>query len=83
MVGQVPTLLLFVVLVPFLAWDAVRFAHRLVGPLVRFSRAMEIAGGLCFTGALVAFVTIRRGATLPVHRHPSLQHGCVELRAGS
>jgi quercetin dioxygenase-like cupin family protein len=30
---------------------------------------------------LVAFVTIRRGATLPAHRHPSLQHGCVELGA--
>jgi EmrB/QacA subfamily drug resistance transporter len=47
-----------------------------------FARAMQIAGGLCFAGALVAFVTIRRGATLPAHRHPSLQHGCVELRAG-
>jgi EmrB/QacA subfamily drug resistance transporter len=48
-----------------------------------FARAMQIAGGLCFAGALVAFVTIRRGATLPAHRHPSLQHGCVELGAGS
>jgi EmrB/QacA subfamily drug resistance transporter len=47
-----------------------------------FARAMQIAGGLCFAGALVAFLTIRRGATLPAHRHPSLQHGCVELRAG-
>jgi EmrB/QacA subfamily drug resistance transporter len=46
-----------------------------------YARAMEIAGGLCFAGALVAFVTIRRGATLPAHRPPSLHHGCVELRA--
>ena len=46
-----------------------------------YARAMEIAGGLCFAGALVAFVTIRRGATLPAHRHPSLHHGCVELPA--
>jgi EmrB/QacA subfamily drug resistance transporter len=48
-----------------------------------YARAMQIAGGLCFAGALVAFVTIRRGATLPAHRHPSLQHGCVEARAGT
>ena len=46
-----------------------------------YARAMQIAGGLCFAGALVAFVTIRRGATLPAHRHPNLHHGCVELRA--
>ena len=28
------------VLAPVMAWDAVRFTHRLVGPLVRFRRAM-------------------------------------------
>jgi hypothetical protein len=44
-----------------------------------FTRAMQISGGLCFAGALVAFLTIRRGATLPALRHPSLHHGCVEL----
>jgi hypothetical protein len=48
-----------------------------------YARAMQIAGGLCFTGALVAFLTIRRGATLPALRHPSLHHGCVELHARS
>ncbi|MFL5494064.1 MAG: MFS transporter [Gemmatimonadales bacterium] len=48
-----------------------------------YARAMQIAGGLCFAGALVAFVTIRRGAKLPAHRQPSLQHGCVEVRAGT
>src|SRR5438309_2257387 len=36
-----PVLVLLAVLMPFLAWDAVRFSHRLVGPLVRFRRAMQ------------------------------------------
>jgi hypothetical protein len=36
-----PMLLCFVVLVPFIAWDAVRFAHRLVGPLIRFRKTMK------------------------------------------
>jgi hypothetical protein len=41
-----PMLLCFLVLVPFFAWDAVRFSHRLVGPIVRFRRAMQaIAAG--------------------------------------
>jgi hypothetical protein len=39
--GYAPTLLIFLVLVPVLAWDAVRFTHRLVGPIVRFRRAMQ------------------------------------------
>src|SRR5712691_10694983 len=47
-----------------------------------YARAMQIAAGLCVAGSLVAFLTIRRGATLPALRHPSLQHGCVELHAG-
>jgi hypothetical protein len=29
------------VLVPIMAWDAIHFTHRLVGPLVRFRRAMQ------------------------------------------
>jgi EmrB/QacA subfamily drug resistance transporter len=48
-----------------------------------YARAMEIAGGLCFAGAVVAFLTIRRGAPLLAHRQPSLQHGCVEVPARS
>jgi EmrB/QacA subfamily drug resistance transporter len=48
-----------------------------------YARAMEIAGGLCFAGAMVAFLTIRRGAPLLAHRQPSLQHGCVEVPARS
>ncbi|HXG10718.1 MAG TPA: hypothetical protein VNK04_13255 [Gemmataceae bacterium] len=41
-----PMLLCFLVLVPFFAWDAVRFSHRLVGPISRFRQAMQdIAAG--------------------------------------
>jgi len=36
-----PTLIIFGVIVPILAWDAVRFTHRMVGPVVRFRRAMQ------------------------------------------
>jgi hypothetical protein len=44
--GYAPTLLIFVGLVPFLAWDAVRFTHRLVGPVIRFRRGLqELAEG--------------------------------------
>jgi hypothetical protein len=33
-------------LVPVLAWDAIRFTHRIVGPIVRFRRAVrDIARG--------------------------------------
>ena len=39
--GYAPTLLIFLTLVPILAWDAVHFTHRLVGPIVRFRRAMQ------------------------------------------
>jgi nitrogen fixation/metabolism regulation signal transduction histidine kinase len=28
-------------LLPFMAWDAIRFSHRLTGPLVRFRRTMQ------------------------------------------
>jgi hypothetical protein len=41
-----PMLLCFLLLVPFFAWDSVRFSHRLVGPIVRFRRSMQaIASG--------------------------------------
>jgi hypothetical protein len=36
-----PLLLCFAVLVPFFAWDAVRFSHRLVGPLARIRKAVR------------------------------------------
>lgn len=36
-----PVLLCLLVLVPVMAWDAIRFTHRLVGPLVRFRRTIR------------------------------------------
>jgi methyl-accepting chemotaxis protein len=36
-----PVWICLVVLVPVMAWDAVRFSHRLVGPLVRFRRTFQ------------------------------------------
>jgi hypothetical protein len=36
-----PVLLCLLLLLPILAYDAIRFSHRLVGPLVRFRRTME------------------------------------------
>jgi len=34
-------LILFLALMPLAAWDAVKFAHRLVGPLVRVRHALQ------------------------------------------
>ncbi len=43
---NLPVFVLLLVLVPVMAWDTVRFSHRLVGPLVRFRTAMqELAAG--------------------------------------
>ncbi len=36
-----PVVICLLVLVPVMAWDAIRFSHRLVGPLVRFRRTMQ------------------------------------------
>ena len=41
-----PPLVLFIVLLPVAAWDAVKFAHRVVGPLVRVRQAFQdVAAG--------------------------------------
>jgi methyl-accepting chemotaxis protein len=41
-----PPLVLFVILLPVAAWDAVKFSHRLVGPLVRVRWALrQLAAG--------------------------------------
>lgn len=41
-----PIMFCFLILAPAFAWDSVRFAHPLVGPLVRFRRTMQaIAAG--------------------------------------
>jgi sensor histidine kinase YesM len=36
-----PVIICLLVLVPVMAWDAIRFSHRLIGPLVRFRRTMQ------------------------------------------
>ena len=38
---QYPTLIIFVLIVPFLCWDAVKFSHRLVGPIKRFRNTFQ------------------------------------------
>jgi hypothetical protein len=45
------------VLVPVMAWDAIRFTHRLVGPLVRFRRTMQSIT----QGELVRPIKLREG----------------------
>jgi methyl-accepting chemotaxis protein len=40
-VDCLPTFMLFMLLFPILAWDAVKFSHRLVGPLVRFRQTLQ------------------------------------------
>jgi methyl-accepting chemotaxis protein len=36
-----PVILCLAILVPVMAWDAIRFSHRLIGPLARFRSSME------------------------------------------
>ena len=36
-----PVFVCLLVLVPIMAWDTIRFSHRLVGPLVRFRKTMQ------------------------------------------
>jgi len=44
--ANAPVFVLLLVLVPVMAWDTIRFSHRLVGPMVRFRKTMqEIADG--------------------------------------
>jgi methyl-accepting chemotaxis protein len=41
-----PPLVLFIVLLPVAAWDAVKVAHRMVGPLVRIRQGLQdVAAG--------------------------------------
>jgi hypothetical protein len=42
-----------------------------------YARAMGIAAGLCATGAVLAVLTIRRGAAVAPSLHPNPHHGCV------
>jgi hypothetical protein len=46
LVAYGPTFLCLIILMPIMAWDAIRFSHRLVGPIVRFRKMMQqIADG--------------------------------------
>ena len=42
-----------------------------------FARAMRICAALCTVGALVEWLTVRRGAPHAISLHPSPSHGCV------
>jgi methyl-accepting chemotaxis protein len=43
---NLPVIICLLVLVPVMAWDTIRFSHRLVGPLMRFRKTMQaIADG--------------------------------------
>lgn len=39
--ANTPTFICLLVLVPVMAWDTIRFSHRMVGPLVRFRRTLH------------------------------------------
>jgi hypothetical protein len=39
--ANMPVFVLLAVLVPVMAWDSIRFSHRLVGPLVRFRKTIQ------------------------------------------
>jgi methyl-accepting chemotaxis protein len=41
LLDYLPVMVCLLVLVPVLAWDAIRFTHRLVGPLVRFRQVVK------------------------------------------
>jgi len=52
-----PALICFAIVVPILAWDAVRFAHRLIGPIWRFRKTMQDVS----TGQPVRPIKLRQG----------------------
>jgi len=52
-----PVLVCLWLLVPVMAWDAIRFTHRLVGPVVRFRRTMQELA----QGQLVRPIKLREG----------------------
>jgi hypothetical protein len=52
-----PVLLSSLVIVPFFAWDAVRFSHRIVGPIYRFQQTIKALA----EGKPVRQVKLRQG----------------------
>lgn len=51
-VDYLPVWICLLVLVPVMAWDALRFSHRLVGPLVRFRRTLQGVGAVSLSSPL-------------------------------
>lgn len=44
--SNAPVLICLIVLVPVMAWDTIRFSHKLVGPVIRFRKTLqEMADG--------------------------------------
>ncbi len=39
--ANIPVIICILILVPVMAWDAIKFTHRLVGPIVRFRSALQ------------------------------------------
>ena len=39
--SNLPVILCLLVLVPVMAWDTIRFSHRMVGPVVRFRQTLQ------------------------------------------
>jgi hypothetical protein len=62
--AHAPVLLCLFALTPVIAWDAVRFTHRLVGPLARFRRAFRDITA----GQLVQLIRLRQGDFLDEFR---------------
>jgi methyl-accepting chemotaxis protein len=52
-----PVAVCLLLLVPAMAWDAIRFSHRLLGPMVRFRRTMQSIA----RGELVPPIKLRQG----------------------
>ncbi len=52
-----PALVVFVLVFPVLAYDAIKFSHRLVGPLYRFRRTMQAVAD----GEPVRLIKLRDG----------------------
>lgn len=55
-----PALIVFICLFPVIAWDVVKFTHRLVGPLVRFRQTLRDVAD----GKPVQLVRLRQGDML-------------------
>lgn len=55
--ANLPVFVLLLLLVPVMAWDTIRFSHRLVGPMVRFRKTMQAVA----EGETVRPIKLREG----------------------